>query len=432
MSTSELSIIVVMLDSLRSDSLGCYGNPRVKTPNIDKLAHEGILFEHVIAEQPITVPARNAYSLGMYTFPWLGWEPLPDKYPLLQQILAREGYTTAIIGDMGVVARPEWKFCTRFQYARHLRRTLEGKELEEASNLFSWDKYHKEYTHPRERERHLRGHVMGSGPDKDWGERATTEASLKWVEENLDKKFFLWIDYFCPHEPWDPPDRYYRMYNRGYGGPRISLPRGWDKFDWTRQELHHIRDLYDGDVSLIDEYVGKLLSGIAEFGLDDETILVLISDHGEPLGERGKVVRKVRPILHREQVEVVQILRMPGGPRDRRISSICQNFDLTPTLLSLVGIKTPETMEGEDLSSVVMGEEESVRDKAFCGWRGRRSRGIPVSVRTTEWVYIRSPEGKKLYNASRDPWEQVNLIQEKKEVGDYLDSLINNFLKRQL
>jgi len=443
MKSSKLNIIVLMSDSLRSDYLGCYGNPRAKTPNIDKLAREGILFEHVVAEQPITVPARNAYSLGMYTFPWLGWEPLPDSFPLLQEILAREGYTTALIGDMGPPFRPEYKFCTHFQHVIFLRRKLEGKELEEAEKLFSWDKYHKEYTHPREREGYLKGHVIRSGPSKDWGERAVTETSLKWLEEHRNEKFFLWVDYLCPHEPWDPPEKYLQMYatQDKYSGPRISLPRGWDKFDWTREELNHIRNLYQGDVSLIDEYIGKFLSGIAELGLDNNTIVALISDHGEPLGERNGIVRKVRPILNREQVEVVQILRIPNGPKGKRISALCQNFDLTTTLLSLIGVNTPKTMEGKDLSNVIEGEEKMIRDKAFCGWRGRRTLSFPISVRTEEWAYIRYPEhirrrypGEKeneLYNISKDPWEQNNLIHKEKEIAEKFNSLIDEFLRQQ-
>jgi len=443
MKNSKLNIIVLMSDSLRPDYLGCYGNPRAKTPNIDKLAREGILFEHVVAEQPITVPARNAYSLGMYTFPWLGWEPLPDNFPILQKILAREGYTTALIGDMGPPFKPEFKFCVHFQHVIFLRRKLEEKKLEGAERLFSWDKYHKEYTHPKEREGYLKGHVIRSGPSKDGGERAVTEASLKWLEEHRNEKFFLWVDYLCPHEPWDPPEKYFRMYaaQEKYSGPRISLPRGHDKFDWTPEELDHIRNLYQGDVSLIDEYIGKFLSGLAELGLDNNTIVALISDHGVPLGERDGIVRKVRPILNREQVEVVQILRMPDGPKGKRISALCQNFDLTTTLLSLIGVNAPETMEGKDLSSLIENEEKIIRDKVFCGWKGRFGLFFPVSVRTEEWVYIRYPEQirrryprekeNELYNISKDPWEQNNLIHEEKEIAEKLDSMIDEFLRQE-
>jgi arylsulfatase A-like enzyme len=427
----DMNVIVIMVDSLRADRLGCYGSPRVKTPNMDRLASEGALFQHVVAEQPITVPARNAYSMGKCTFPWLGWEPLPDEYPLLQNILAQEGYATAIIGDMGPPFKAEYGFCGQFQHINHAMPVLEGKDKEEAEKLFSWENYDQELTNPAEQKGYLGGHVMRSGPGKDGGEKLVTESCLQWLEENRDNKFFLWADYMCPHEPWDPPDRHFKQYDRGYAGRKISLPNGKEKSDWTREELDHIEDLYNGDVSLIDEYVGKFLDGIEALGLADNTIVALISDHGAPQGERDGIVRKFKKILNREHVEVVQILRIPGAPKGRRIGSLCQNFDLTPTLLSLLGLQAPDTMDGIDLTGLIHGKVEKVRDYAYCGWKIVGKDDFPMAIRSTEWAYIRAPKEKsQLYNVQEDPWEKVNLVEKKPEIAKRFDDMLTAFFEQ--
>lgn len=421
---ADMNLIVIMLDSMRPDKLGCYGSPRVKTPSMDSLAAEGILFQHVIAEQPITVPARNAYSMGMCTFPWYGWEPLPDKYPLLQDIMREAGFATAIIGDMGPPFTPKYEFCTRFQHSDKITPAVD----KEAEKLFSWDLYNEDYTDPKERAGYLGGHVKRSGPGKDGGEKAVTRACLDWLKEKKDEKFFLWADYLCPHEPWDPPARHYKQYDRGYKGKKISLPDGKNKRDWTREELEHIEDLYDGDISTIDEYVGKFIAGIAELGLADNTIVCVISDHGEPLGERNNVVRKFANILNREQVEVVQIMRIPGAAKGRKVEALVQNYDLTPTLLSLLGIEAPETMDGIDLQGLISGKQNSVREHTFSGWKGRASQGYPMSVRSGKWAYIRNrKDGNALYDVEKDPWEEDNLIDKKPAVVKRLDAVLTDY-----
>ena len=307
-----------------------------------------------------------------------------------------------------------------------------------------------------------------------------------WLEQ-VDKThpFMLWIDSFDPHEPWDPPsvwdpDRDY-MYNPGYKGKDQILPlMGPVEGVFTEEEMHHIRMLYAESVTLCDKWIGKVLDKIQELGLWDDTLIMLTSDHGQPLGngEHGHgLMRKARPWPYEELAHVPMIVRLPGHGEGQRVSSFVQSCDVAPTIADYLGIEGkvgrglhalisagPEDFQGHSLLPIVRGEVKKVRDFAIAGYfnfswsiirddyslihwlRNTRERGGGTAEEMiqnfakdhteqddglwtcTPGAEIDVPEADELYDRQTDSKQLNNIIKEKPEMATELLRELNEFM----
>jgi arylsulfatase A-like enzyme len=239
-----------------------------------------------------------------------------------------------------------------------------------------------------------------------------TREALKWLDAHGEDKFLLWLDYFDPHEPWDPPEPYASMYDPGYTGRVIPMPRGPESDYLSPDELNHIRAQYAGCVTQVDDQFRKLRSHLEQIGLWEKTIVVLLSDHGEPLGEHGEI-RKFNIPVYDELSRMVFMIRVPGlSPI--RTDALVQNTELPPTMYSLLGIEADERMDGLDLTPLMRCETSQVRERAYSG-----AFQVRASIRTPEWKFIDNRGGKpnELFHVTDDPGEKVNLIGRESELA---------------
>jgi len=405
-----MNIVVVMLDSLRPDFMGCYGNSEVKTPYMDAIAARGTVYAKAYAEYPITVPARTALVSGCYTFTNRPWCPLRSYDMHIAEVLKENGYVTGAFSDtpFNVGANMDRGFDT-FQWipvGKCHRPVDEDREVDISNAYFP--------PHATQLEKNFYKHtMMNRAYSMEVNGKACPELlfdeAIGWMEANANEKFFLWIDTFEPHEPWCPVPPYDTMYQEGYQGKYIPMPMG-PSSDWmTDEDVKHIHALYAGDATHTDQQVGVLVNKIDELGLRDDTLIILISDHGEPLAEHG-TIRKYNVPVYEELARMVWIMSKPGLVPEGVVSdALVQNTDFSPTLLDMLNIEPPPKygMDGVSLVPLLNGEKESVREYVYNG-----AFGLRASIVNDEWKFInnRGEKANELFSRRNDPLEQENLI----------------------
>ncbi|KPJ64822.1 hypothetical protein AMK68_00420 [candidate division KD3-62 bacterium DG_56] len=428
-----MNIIVIMADSLRPDHLGCYGNRWIETPNLDRLAKESALFDRAYAEGLPTLPVRAALFTGRYTFPHFGWGPIPGRAPRLAEVLRDRGYRTAFITDTYHL----WTVGKNYQRGFHTFRRIRGQEgdpwITDPSIRVDPSRHSKGFRWTPHQgpmfEQYLRN-VSGRREENDYFVAQVVDAGIRWLKRHRrDPRLFLWLDCFDPHEPWDPPPPYDRIYDPDYRGKVITFPDPGPTDSLTAGELRHIRALYAGEVSFVDKHIGRFLTALNELGLLRSSLVVFLSDHGEPLGERGWI-RKAVQWPHEELIRIPLMIRHPRGiGAGKRIRALVQTHDLMPTLLRMVRAPVPEGVQGENLWPLVTGRLRRVRTEAYLGWY----RGT-TCVRGPRWKYIRyagqRARGKEeeLFDLVRDPGETRNLLADHPDRARRMAARLDRFL----
>jgi arylsulfatase A-like enzyme len=416
-----MNVIVVMLDSLRSDHLGCYGNSWIKTPNLDRFASEATVFRRFYAEGLPTLPVRTALFTGRYTLPYRGWQRLePDDIPIAE-ILWDAGYVTALVSDTYHMHKPGMAYERGFDYVIWIRGQEGDPYIQDAE--ISLDVWHEKNWYvpsidiyiPREQNKqmfiqYLKNTACWRRKDS-WFIRSDEDTFVahvmksaysllkKIVEEDGRKdKIFMWIDSFDPHEPWDPPEEYYNLYAPpDYNGKPIIWGGGFAE-EYTDEEIKHIRALYAAEVTVVDKWVGWFFDKIKELGLWENTMIIVLSDHGIPLGENG-IIKKYLPWPYEVLSKAVLMIRHPEGVgRGRYIDARVETVDITPTILDFLGIDitkkrspwsvNPLEIHGKSLIPLISGDvkEEEFREFAISGHYKRS-----YSIRWRNYTYITWP-----------------------------------------
>jgi arylsulfatase A-like enzyme len=375
--SGAMNVVVVVMDSLRVDHV--YG-PRARTPAMDKVATDGLRFTRAYPEGMPTIPARRAIMAGRRTFPFRGWHPYRDLPPqpgwepvdgdgkMWSEVLRENGWTTGYITDnphllLGVHKRFRRKFdrvelvdgqvplrrkprrkVSKSQVNRHLPAALRGSRAEPRMAAYL-------AANPRDRreEQFLAARVFREG--------------MGWVDwARTRQPFALVIDAFDAHEPWDAPARIKDMYGRASARlePIQPFPTPAAKYrslGLERALLRRMRQLYAAEVTLVDAWLGRFLDRLANLGLAENTLVVLLSDHGVLLGEYGWVGKRYSEI-HDELSHVPFVLRHPAGKAKGRASRyFASTHDVGPTVLGLLGQEAPRQMDGVDLSPLLDGKQ---------------------------------------------------------------------------
>jgi len=401
-----MNVIVVMLDSLRRDHVGCYGNPWINTPNIDALSKDCLVFDLAYAEGLPTIPVRTSLFTGRYTLPFRRWQPLEKADVVLAEILWNKGYRSALVADTYHMHKPQMCFGRGFDNVLWIRGQETDPYITDESIAtrvedFSPKDWRAAYSGQSDDEakaklqQYLRNTAHWEGEEDHFVAQVMTRAA-DWlqdqVESGRDDRLFLWVDSFDPHEPWDPPSPYSEMYPVDeYSGPPIIWAGGLSD-DWTIEELRHYRAQYAGEVSLVDAWVGRLMERIDSLGLLEDTMIILLSDHGEPLGEHG-VVKKVRPWPYEELSHFPLMVRLPDSvdPDPGRVDQFVTMPDIMPTILDLLDVDRPPTVQGRSLIEVA---SNTVEPPQF-GVSGHYGRSW--SIRDRKWSFYLWPGGKAPY-----------------------------------
>lgn len=441
-----MNFIFINSDTFRRDHLGCYGNDWIKTPNLDKFAGESVVFDRAYTGSFPTVPNRRDVLTGRYTFTYTDWAPMTSEETVLAQVLRAAGYTTYMILDTLHIVANQFGFDRGF----HGWIWIRGQE----GDRYKTDPL--EVRLPCDPQK-LRGGVNTVGQylrntadrksEEDYFAPMTMAEASRWLDRNHEhEKFFLYVDTFDPHEPWDPPQKYADMYNPGYEGEAVTYPLYAPCGFITDPEMEHVRALYAGEVTMVDTWVGKLLRKIDDLGLSENTAVIFTSDHGFYFGEHG-LIGKFGP-LYPEMSRIPLMIRAPGMQAGRRRQFV-QPCDIMPTILDLAGVEPPDTIHGKSLVEALKGGSKPVREFAVTSgaivnppladepivlseenW-GRYARRLRTSTVTSDdWTLIfgcgdLQPE---LYSNIADPRQEKNVFTENKEVvrqlhADYISLL---------
>ena len=402
------NVIVVMLDTLQFNYLGCYGNNWIKTPNLDRFAQQGVLFENAYTEGLPTVPCRRAMFTGRYTLPVKGWSQLDIEDTTIADLCWGQPIDSALIHDSGPFRLPKFGYSRGFDKVHFIH----GHETDH--QYYAQDELHK-----HKAEDYYEDHVIKTADeilkenvmrplmnqvechfkerqywksDEDHHVAQVMKTAGKYLDQvDRNKSFFLWIDSFDPHEPWDPPSVYDPgkkcMYDPDYKGKDMFLPiQGHVEGLYTEEELHHIRMLYAEKITMCDKWFGWMMDKVNGLGLEDNTLVMVVSDHGSPMGngEHGHgIMRKCRPWPYEELAHIPFMMRGPGLPTGKRIKSFVQSCDVAPTVVDWLGIGVHPSMQGQSLLPLAKGKVEKVRDFAIAGYFR-----YSWSIITEDWSYI--------------------------------------------
>ncbi len=409
------NIVFLMPDQLRAHAVGCYGNREVRTPNIDRLASEGLLFEHAFANTPVCCPARANILTGRYAHRngmVANDLRLRESEVSVAAVLRDAGYRTGFIGKWHLDGG---KRLPGFVPPGPRRQGFEFWAANECSHDHFRNHYFRDNAEPIP--------VRGFEPE-GW-----TDLGIEFLERTRQDRrpFFLSLQMGPPHDPYKAPEQYRRLYDPA----RLTMRPNW-RAGAGVPGPDDIAEYY-GMITAIDDQVGRLMAALDQLGLAGNTIVLFSSDHGDMLGSQGKRLKR-KP--WEESIHVPAILRYPTGVRQaRRERGFFTHVDYAPTLLGMCGVPAPRTMQGTDLSALVLGRKQPAPDSAYFqifgpydgdgttqGWRG---------VRTSRYMYARyESEPWVLYDLEADPYEMKNLAADssaaparealEKRIGDWM------------
>jgi arylsulfatase A-like enzyme len=421
-----MNVAVVVMDSLRADHV--YG-ARARTETMDAFARESLRFTRAYPEGMPTIPARRAIMSGRRTFPFRGWrrykdlppqpgwEPVGSDGQMFTEYLRGRGWTVGYVTDnphllLPIHSRFRAKFdrvelvegqvplrrkprrrVSQAEVDRHLPPSMRGGRFEPRMRAYL-------AANPRDR------------PEEQFLAARVFQRGMSWVEwARAHQPFALVIDSFDAHEPWDAPRRIVDLYGRPRARdvepiqPFPTPAAQYRELELTRTILRRMRQLYAAEVTFVDTWLGHFLTRLADLGLAQNTLVVLVSDHGVLLGEYGWVGKRYSE-MHEELTHVPLLIRHPQGKGKGSTSDYyASTHDIGPTVLSVLGQGVPEHMDGVDLSPLLDGRPPAVR-------RTHRTASYNDHVCASDgrWLLISDNRGrqKRLYTLHG---EQANVAQ---------------------
>ncbi|MBI5376040.1 MAG: sulfatase [Candidatus Schekmanbacteria bacterium] len=371
---TNLNIILITIDAARADHIGAYGYRRETSPNVDRIAKNGVLFENCYSHASWTLPSM----ISMFTsiLPVIHGnvraqieskkiiyqEVLSDDFETLPEFMKSAGYTTAGFSTNGHLIRKEG-FAQGFDYY---------------DEECLWE-----------------------------NAECVNEKAISWLENNHDKKFFMWVHYIdahADHQPgikgrYNPPEKYKEMF----------------KVEGDPMGKEVSEALYDGEIRHCDDVFGELLKEFEKYGILENSVIVITSDHGESFMEHGKWYHADN--VYRELIHVPFIISYPPlFEKGKKIDTVVSHIDLLPTLLEIAGINPASRIEGKSLVPLLEGKGNKWEDKSvYCETRKYDGLDLRTIILDNYQYILNYKDGmEELYNMADDPLETKNLINEKK------------------
>jgi type IV pilus biogenesis/stability protein PilW len=352
----DYNLLLITIDTLRADHLGCYGYMPAKTPNIDKMASKGVLFSQAITPVPITLPSHASIMTGLYPIQHgvrnNGNFFLSHDAMTLAEIMKEYGYQTgACVGSF-------------------VLDSIFGMDQ-------GFDYYDDNFNPGKKRINTLYNERKAEDVNK---------VAIQWLEKQKDNRFFLWLHYYDPHSPYFPPFPYV--------------------FDYRDR-------LYDGEIAYVDNCIGKLFKHMKEMGLMDKTVIILTADHGEGLGDHNELTHAV--FIYDSTLWVPLIINAPALPeKGKTFSAMVSIMDIMPTVIDFFDFRSIKGLAGKSLIPLIYGKVDVTHNRLLCeslcpelnfGWSKLKG------IRTPEWKYIQAPVSE-LYQLSKDEGEEKNILQQ--------------------
>jgi len=433
-----MNTIVICLDTLRWDALGCYNPNWVETPCIDHYAKKATRFDRMFCASFPTVPMRADSYTGVVGWPRYGWH-WPEKPPKLPQVLNGAGYHTGLVLDT-VALLGKGGFQTTFDEHFRIDKDVDDGVTQDDIVI----------PVPREHYRGNAGEFLGHRVSRshyrhenDWFVTRTARTACDWLEDNAKRdKWFLWVDTFEIHEDWMPPKHYVDRYSPNYTGPDYTFPNYAYTDIYTPEALQHLRDCYAGEVTLSDRWIGHLLRQIELMGLFENTCVILTSDHGMYIGEHGRcgkhTVRRDDPWpIYDEVARTPLLVWAPFENAPRTVDALCQPADIMATVLDLAGVEAPK-MNGKSWKPLLTGEEDTLHGRVYTTFHsGEKEAGGPVpsliTVTTPTYtaVFGRKPHRPELYDRREDPAQLDNIAAKEAGLVEQLRADLVAFMESQ-
>ena len=411
-----MNVVCILLDSLNRHFLPAYGNDWVLTPNLQRLQQRGVTFDRCFIGSMPCMPARRDLWTGVQEFLWRPWGSLEPFDQPLPRTLKADGVFTGLVSD----------------------------------HYHLWERGGENYHVDFESWEFIRGHendpwVGGSTPDadtgkgrvsprfrrnrqrfqheEDWLAPRTLRQTAQWLEDNagVHERFFLMVDEFDPHEPFDCPEEHWRRYDPDWNGPADFYWPVYGRNDYTAAETRHIHARYAGNVTLADRYLGEVLDRFDDDNLWENTALIVMTDHGHFLGDHDWWGKPSCP-HYRAISHIPLFISFPGVAGGTRCEALATHVDIHATILDCLGSSPPTPIDGVSLLPALRGERDQVREDLLFGSFGRR-----VNWTDGHQVYMRAPAREDnqplhLYTNrwSTAPWWQIPMPDERAEFGRFM------------
>jgi arylsulfatase A-like enzyme len=438
-----MNVLLIVTDSTRRDFVSAYdGDELAHTPNLDALAKEGLKFDRAVPESMPTVAVRRALLTGTRSFPFRdwkvapklpqfpGWSPIPPYKRIFTEFMDAAGIETAYVTDNPFLIGP------RFERFR--------KTLDHSTSIFDQGEYrgwnvgidHDRVASNQQIENYLLPALRGTEAEKRIKENVgfnrgrsgdqlsgarTLKEGMAVLRELKDKQpFFLGVDAFDPHEAWNLPTAFkLRFKDREGVEPILPFKTPYSKvkdLEVTEDQVQQVRELYAGELTYIDAWIGRLLNLLDDLKLADRTVVYYLSDHGILLGEHG-LMGKANSMLGKEIHSVPYIIRHPERKRAGETSDyFASTHDVAPTILSFQGLTVPGTMDGEDLTVMFDGADPPERAYWTTAYADH------VAAGDGRWLLIADNQGKekRLFDTEDDPDEENDVAGDNPDVVNRL------------
>lgn len=427
------NVLLVTIDSLRSDHLSSMGYHRETSPTIDRVAKDGLTFTQAVSNGPSTRSSFPSILTGTYPLMFGGYTYLSDERPFLARELSSAGFQTAAFHSNPHVGAPQNydigfdSFCDTAEGSDEVASLKDRVERVVPSDSHLYSLLRRAY------------HLLTMSTDTEAYARAPTinQQAKSWLDDewNGEDRFFLWIHYMDVHYPFTPAaDSMEELGLDTLSKRRVADLNGRmheDPDSLTEEDVTDLCELYDGEIRYTDQHVSRLLSDLESRGIRDETAVIICADHGEGFGEHGRFGH--HPHLYDELLRVPLIVDAPSiSPREDE--SQVSLVDIAPTIYDLTGVPTPGDVQGESLLSVIDEEEERVAISASSG-ENVMARNIDewkyFATRTTDWkcFWRRDIDTVELYDLNADPRELEDVSESNPEVVERFCSSLTDHLE---
>jgi arylsulfatase len=437
---AQPNILFVMADQMRADALGIV-NGWTRTPNLDRLAREGFFFHGVTTNSAECIPARFSLALGLYPHQTGVWEngtyTLNPESPNWMQAVERAGYRTSLFGKTHLHPHEgDLRDRVHLMHAYGLQVVDETTGPHASAHVLSnmthswqeqglWERYREDVVDRVSSKRYLvRPSVLGAEHHYDAYVGRRAAGYLAGLDDD-PRPWFCWVSFGGPHEPWDAPEPYASLYTqtdigspvprlRGHEQVRGLLRRAFDSAYYSPplepEEVRAMRTNYAGNVTLIDEQIGKILEVVRNRGELDRTLIVFTSDHGEMNGDQGLIYKAnfLDPVL-----QVPLIVRPPRSGGGHELNVVAEWMDVGATLADYAGSDLPEQSHARSLRPLIEGTATAHREFAVSEFLGH------TAVVDSRWKIEFGPDDRPvlLFDRVNDPLEQVNLADDSRYAG---------------
>jgi arylsulfatase A-like enzyme len=449
-----MNVIWVISDTLRRDHVGVYGNKENITPAIDALAAKSIRFDrHYIAGFP-TMPARADFLTGRWTMSYMLWEPLFPEEVVLPEVLAKKGIHTAAVVDTPFYIRDGMNFDKGFMHFTEIPGQVNIQFI----------------TDPDTKNIRVMHGLSGGDEKKDWryesdyiAPKTFTKAG-EWLERHYKENFFLYIDAWDPHEPWEAPEYYRERFYPGHDGKEAPPVYGyWPQISGITEEMvKKTRASYCGEIAMVDTWFGYFMKKVENLGLLKNTVIIFTSDHGYYFGEHGGIIGKMvfardkngklagagiwsHSPYYEEITNVPLLIYMPGA-KPGAYKGITSAVDLMPTVCELTGTEIPSRVQGKSLLPAIKnlktpGRPYTVSGHPFINIGDKvdsvddntrlTEKDSTATVTTEDWTLLFNTEPglSELFNIKDDPKQEKNLIKENPAKAKELHQLLVKYMK---